>query len=100
MASPSGGSIARTDFVGGWRITTASETCTLSTSLTAWGGGARATSRGCNSFELQKISAWVIQGNQVVLKGSDGSLAATLASAGPERFQGTTASNQTITVSR
>ena len=95
-----GGTINRTDLLGSWKVTSSADSCQLSTSLTSWAGGYRASSRGCTSPDLVKISAWVVQGNQVILKGSDGSTAATLSSAGPERFSGTTSSNQPIALSR
>lgn len=95
-----GGAINRTDLLGSWKVTSSADSCQLSTSLTSWAGGYRASSRGCTSSDLVKISAWVVQGNQVILKGSDGSTAATLTSAGPERFSGTTSSNQPIALSR
>ncbi len=95
-----GGTINRTDLLGSWKVTSSADSCQLSTSLTSWAGGYRASSRGCTSSDLVKISAWVVQGNQVILKGSDGSTAATLTSAGPERFSGTTASNQPVALSR
>lgn len=68
--------------------------------LTSWAGGYRAISKGCTSPELQKISAWDLQGKQVTLKGSDGSTVATLVSAGGEKFTGRTAGAQAITLSR
>lgn len=102
VASAAGGgaAIGRTDLLGSWKVTSSSDNCQLSASLTSWAGGYRASSRGCTSPDLQKISAWVVQGNQVILKGADGSTAATLSNAGPERFSGTTSSNQPVALSR
>lgn len=101
VASAGGGAaIGRTDLLGSWKVTSSSDSCQLSASLTSWAGGYRASSRGCTSPDLQKISAWVVQGNQVILKGADGSTAATLTNAGPERFSGTTSSNQPVALSR
>lgn len=93
-------SVGRTDLLGSWKMTSSSDSCQLSMSLTAWAGGYRASSRGCSSPDLQKISAWELSGKQVTLKGSDGSVAATLTSAGPERFSGSTSSRQPVALSR
>jgi hypothetical protein len=93
-------SVGRTDLLGSWKMTSSSDSCQLSMSLTTWAGGYRASSRGCTSPDLQKISAWELSGKQVTLKGSDGSVAATLTSAGPERFSGSTSSRQPVALSR
>jgi len=100
-AAPDKGlAVGRTDLLGSWKMTSSSDSCQLSMSLTTWAGGYRASSRGCTSPDLQKISAWELSGKQVTLKGSDGSVAATLTSAGPERFSGSTASRQPVALSR
>jgi hypothetical protein len=92
--------IGRTELLGGWRLSSGSDNCQLFMNLTSWAGGYRAISKGCASPELQKISAWDLQGKQVTLKGSDGSTVATLVGAGGERFSGRTAGSQAITLSR
>ncbi|MDR3496400.1 MAG: AprI/Inh family metalloprotease inhibitor [Ancalomicrobiaceae bacterium] len=92
--------IGRGEFVGAWRIASGADNCQLFVSLTSWAGGYRASTKGCNSAELQRISAWDLAGKQVSLKGGDGGILATLSGAGPERFAGTTTSRQAITLSR
>jgi hypothetical protein len=92
--------IGRTELLGGWRIASGSDNCQLFMNLTSWAGGYRAISKGCNSPELAKISAWDLQGKQVTLKGADGSVVATLNSAGGEKFNGTTSSKAAISLSR
>lgn len=99
-APDKGQPVGRTELLGGWRIASGSDSCQLFMNLTAWAGGYRAISKGCNSIELQKISAWELQGRQVTLKGSDGGVVATLNSAGGEKFTGTTASKLPISLSR
>lgn len=92
--------VGRTDLLGGWRVTSGTDSCQLFMNLTSWAGGYRAISKGCGSPDLAKISAWDLQGRQVTLKGSDGSVVATLVNAGGERFTGTTAGKVPISLSR
>lgn len=93
--------VGRTELLGGWRLASGSDNCQLFMNLTSWAGGYRAISKGCSTPELQKISAWDLQGKTVTLKGSDGSTVATLVGAGGERFNGTTsASRAAISLSR
>lgn len=89
MTSPSsGGAVGRTDLLGGWTITSGSDSCQLFMTLTSWTGGYRASTRGCTSDMLKSISAWNLQGASVVLAGQGGSPLATLASSGSNRFDG------------
>ncbi len=99
-APDKGPTVGRTDLLGNWKVTTSSDNCQLSMSLTSWAGGSRASSRGCTSPELAKISAWELVGKQVTLKGVDGSVVATLTSTGPERFAGSTSARQPVSLSR
>ena len=99
-APDKGQPVGRTDLLGGWRVASGSDNCQLFMNLTSWAGGYRAISKGCNSPELAKISAWDLQGKQVTLKGADGSVVATLNSQGGERFSGATASKLPISLSR
>ena len=100
LAPDKGQPIGRTELLGGWRIASGSDNCQLFMNLTSWAGGYRAISKGCRSPDLAKISAWDVQGRQVTLKGSDGSVVATLASQGGERFSGVTAGKQPVSLSR
>jgi hypothetical protein len=84
------GPIGRTDLLGGWTIAASGDSCQLFMTLTSWTGGYRASTRGCASEELKSISAWNLQGSQVVLAGQGGSPVATLQSAGGTRFDGQT----------
>ncbi len=88
--APSAGPIGRTDLLGGWTIAASGDSCQLFMTLTSWTGGYRASTRGCTSEELKSISAWNLQGSQVVLAGQGGSPVATLQSAGGTRFDGQT----------
>lgn len=92
--------LALSDLAGDWGLSSGADNCRVTMSLTSWAGGRRAMSRGCSSPELQKISAWAIDGKQVILKGSDGSMVASLYSGAPEQFAGSTVSRQPISLSR
>lgn len=81
--------IGRTDLLGGWTISSGSETCELFMTLTAWTGGYRASTRGCTSEVLAAISAWNLVGTQVVLASADGTPLANLAATSSTRFNGT-----------
>ena len=67
--------------------------------LTTWTGGYRASTRGCNSTLLKSISAWSLQGSQVVLAGQGGAAVAQLTTSGSNRFEGQ-ASGQPISFYR
>jgi hypothetical protein len=100
VAPDKGMAIGRGDFSGGWTLSSGTDTCQLFANLTTWAGGYRATSRGCASPDLQKITAWSLADNKITLKGSDGSTVATLTQSAKERFVGQTSARQPITVSR
>ncbi len=87
-ASSGSGGIGRTDLLGGWTITSGGDSCQLFMTLTSWTGGYRASTRGCNSNVLKSISAWNLQGRQVILAGQGGKPVAHLASSGTNRFDG------------
>ncbi|MBA5776949.1 protease inhibitor Inh/omp19 family protein [Stappia sp. F7233] len=92
--------IGRSDLLGGWSIASGADNCKLFMTLTTWSGGYRANSRGCNSSDLQRISAWDLSGKQVVLKDESGATVAQLYSAGAEQFSGQTSGGQAISVYR
>ena len=80
--------LGRTDLLGGWTIASSGDSCQLFMTLTSWTGGYRASTRGCSSEQLKSISAWNLNGSQVVLAGQGGSPVATLQNAGGTRFDG------------
>ena len=88
----SGAEIGRTDLLGGWTLSSGSDTCQLFMTLTSWTGGYRASTRGCQSPTLKSISAWSLSGSDVVLAGSGGTPVARLSSGGGNRFNGQTVS--------
>jgi hypothetical protein len=88
-APPPAAGLGRTDLLGGWTITSGADSCQLFMTLTSWTGGYRATTRGCNSDLLKSISAWNLNGTQIVLASQGGTPVAHLRSAGTNRFDGT-----------
>jgi len=94
------GPVGRTDLLGGWTIASSGDSCQLFMTLTSWTGGYRASTRGCASAELKSISAWNLNGSQVVLAGQGGSPVATLQSAGGTRFDGQTSAGGPVSFYR
>ncbi len=92
--------LGRTDLLGGWSLKSGGDSCQLFMTLTSWTGGYRASTRGCQSPTLKGISAWSLNGSQVVLAGAGGAPVAHLNSAGTNSFAGTADSGQPISFSR
>ncbi|MHC5655194.1 protease inhibitor Inh/omp19 family protein [Stappia sp.] len=92
--------IGRSDMLGGWSVTSGSDSCKLFMTLTTWSGGYRANSRGCATPQMQTISAWDLQGKQVILKDAGGTTVAELYATGAESFSGRTTTGQPIRVFR
>ncbi|MEX3011671.1 protease inhibitor Inh/omp19 family protein [Hoeflea sp. TYP-13] len=91
--------VTRDSMVGRWTISTGGNSCDVFLALTKWTGGYRAASRGCTD-QAALISAWDVQGKQVVLNDSSGNQFATLYKSGDKRFDGTTAVGQPISLNR
>ena len=99
--APAGLEVGRTDLLGGWQISSGGDTCQLFMSLTQWTGGNRASTRGCQSPQLSRISAWELSGSTVTLKtGETANQMATLVATEEQRFSGATTAGTPITVSR
>lgn len=91
--------VSRDSMVGRWTISTGGNSCDVFLALTKWTGGYRAASRGCTD-QASLISAWDVQGKQVLLSDSSGNQFAQLYKTGEKRFDGTTGSGQAISLSR
>ncbi|WP_136658204.1 protease inhibitor Inh/omp19 family protein [Nitratireductor sp. XY-223] len=91
--------VTRDSMVGRWTISTGGNSCDVFLALTKWTGGYRAASRGCND-QAALISAWDVQGKQVILNDSSGNQFAALYKSGEQRFDGTTAAGQPISLNR
>ena len=97
---PNAPEIGRTELLGGWTIASGGNSCKLFMTLTTWSGGYRANTQGCGGPPLGAISAWDLNGAQIILKDGDGTQLATLYKSGNERYDGRTGAGQPITVSR
>ncbi len=91
--------VTRDSMVGRWTISTGGNSCDVFLALTKWTGGFRAASRGCTD-QAALISAWDVQGKQVMLSDSSGNQFATLYKSGDKRFDGTTSVGQPINLNR
>lgn len=99
QVASTGPAVSEDALVGAWKVTTAGSSCQMFMAKTKWSGGFRAASRGCPG-DAATISAWTVNGSQVVLKDSSGNQVATLFSSGGTRFDGTTKGGQAISLSR
>jgi len=91
--------IQKESLIGRWTVASSGSTCDLFLALTKWTGGYRAASRNC-AGPAADISAWDVKGNQVVLSDSTGNQIASLYQSANERYEGSTTSGQTISLSR
>ncbi len=92
--------VGRTDLLGGWKLSSSGDSCMAFMTLTAWSGGYRANTRGCATPVLSGISAWDLNGNQVVLKDGSGLIVAQLYSSAPGQFNGQTSTGSPISLYR
>ena len=99
VASANAPELTREALIGRWSAGTGGTTCDVFLSLTKWTGGYRAASRGCVG-NAAAISAWDVQGKQVILADSSGNQVARLYQSVNERYDGSTATGQPISLSR
>jgi hypothetical protein len=92
--------VGRTDLLGGWTINAAGESCQLFMTLTTWSGGYRASTRGCKNPELQKISAWNLEGRQIQLLNDSNATVARLFAASKTQYNGQAEGGGPVSVSR
>lgn len=91
--------VQKESLIGRWTVASSGSSCDLFLALTKWTGGYRAASRNC-AGPAADISAWDVKGKQVVLADSTGNQIASLYQSGNERYEGSTTSGQTISLSR
>lgn len=91
--------VTREALIGRWSANAGGGRCDIFLSLTKWTGGYRAASRGC-AGPAAAISAWNVQGNQVILSDSNGNRVASLYQSGNERYDGSTSAGAPISLSR
>ncbi|MEP1932268.1 MAG: protease inhibitor Inh/omp19 family protein [Roseibium sp.] len=101
VTAPAGAQqIGRSDLLGGWKLSSASDNCMAFMTLTTWSGGYRANTRGCVTPVLSGIAAWDLNANQVVLKDGSGQIVAQLYSSQSGQFNGQTATGAPISLYR
>ena len=92
----------RTGVTGNWTLTEgAGGKCRLLLSSAPVLDLSKASSNGCQSREMQRISSWELRGNDIYLYESGGAVAGRLQQAGQGRFSGASAkSGAPITLSK
>lgn len=100
LSSDGGVEVGEDDLVGVWSAATPAATCAINLSLTNWQGGFRASTRNCADVQMAGLSAWSIEGQQVLLKGTDGAPLARLFRTGPTRYAGQLETGEAVTVFR
>lgn len=91
--------VTREALIGRWSVESGGATCDVFLALTKWTGGYRAASRGC-AGDAANISAWDVQGKQVILSDNSGNQIARLYQSGNERYDGSTSAGRPISLSR
>ena len=99
VAAANAPELTREALIGRWSAGTGGTTCDVFLSLTKWTGGYRAASRGCVGAAAS-ITAWDVQGKQVILADSNGNQVARLYQSANERYDGSTSTGQPISLSR
>lgn len=100
-SSTEGGSaVSEDDLIGAWSVSTPVATCAINLSLTTWQGGYRASTRNCGDIQVAGLTAWSVEGQQVMLKGVDGAPLARLFRTGPTRYAGQLETGEPVTVFR
>ncbi|MEE9315202.1 MAG: protease inhibitor Inh/omp19 family protein [Rhizobiaceae bacterium] len=92
--------VTRQALVGAWTVSSGSSNCQLFLALTKWSGGYRAAPRGCAATAISNVAAWDVKGKEVILVGAGGEKLATLYRSAGERFDGSTSSGGSISLSR
>ncbi len=96
----SGEPVTRESVSGAWVVASDNPECRIILAFTKWSGGYRAATKRCNSTDVASVSAWDVQGQQVVLMDGSGATVARLYQSGSERYDGTTSSGEAISFSR
>ncbi|MBP2550314.1 hypothetical protein J2858_003250 [Neorhizobium galegae] len=91
--------VTKESMVGNWRVNASGATCDMFLTLTNLGSGARGGTRGC-SGELTTMGSWEVNGKTVLFKNRSGDVIARAYKSADSRFDGTTNSGQSISLSR
>ncbi|WP_245415417.1 protease inhibitor Inh/omp19 family protein [Hoeflea marina] len=99
MAAANAPAVTKESLIGRWSVDSGGGRCDVFLALTKWTGGYRAASRGCVG-DAASVSAWDVQGKQVILSDSSGNKVAGLYQTANERYDGSTSAGQPISLSR
>jgi hypothetical protein len=91
--------VTKESMVGSWKVGNGGATCDMFLTLTNLGSGSRGGTRGCVG-ELTAMGSWEVSGKQVLLKDRNGTQVGAVYKTADNRFTGSTASGQPITLSR
>ncbi|MCV9966076.1 protease inhibitor Inh/omp19 family protein [Pararhizobium sp. BT-229] len=91
--------VTKESMVGNWRVSNSGSSCDMFLTLTNLGSGSRGGTRGC-AGELTAMGSWEVAGKQVVLKDRNGNPLARLFKTADARFDGSTNSGQSVSLSR
>jgi hypothetical protein len=91
--------VTKESMVGSWKVNSGGKTCDMFLTLTNLGSGSRGGTRGCVG-ELTAMGSWEVSGKQVLLKDRNGGSIGTLYKTADARFDGSTSSGQSISLSR
>lgn len=102
LPEPPGGAtdVSEDDLIGAWSAATPVATCSINLSLTTWQGGYRASTRNCGDVQLSGLTAWSIEGQQVLLRDTEGAPIGRLFRTGPTRYAGQLDSGGALTLFR
>ncbi|WP_375573397.1 AprI/Inh family metalloprotease inhibitor [Ahrensia marina] len=102
LPQPPGGAseVTEDDLIGAWSATTPVATCSINLSLTTWQGGYRASTRNCADVQMAALTAWSIEGQQVLLRDTEGAPMGRLYRTGPTRYAGQMDSGDALTLFR
>lgn len=95
-----GAGIDENDMIGVWSAVTPAANCSVNLSLTSWQGGFRASTRNCGDVQLATLSAWSVEGQQVLLLGTEGTPLGRLFRTGPTRYAGQLETGEALTFFR
>jgi hypothetical protein len=91
--------VTKESMVGSWKVNSGGKNCDMFLTLTNLGSGSRGGTRGCVG-ELTAMGSWEVSGKQVILKDRNGGTIGTLYKSADARFDGSTGSGQSISLSR
>jgi hypothetical protein len=91
--------VTKESLVGNWRVANGGASCDMFLTLTNLGSGSRGGTRGCTG-ELTAMGSWEVSGKMVLFKDRTGNTIGRAYKSAATRFDGTTNSGQSLSLSR